>query len=89
MREKIVQRWANLLFADALLVGFFYIDDSPERSMKGPPFSIASLELRELMSPYFELLEDTEVADSIPVFAGKERWQVWRRLGDNENVSGS
>lgn len=81
MREKIVQRWANLLIADGLLAGFFNIDDSPERSLKGPPFSISSLELRELMLPYFELLEDTEVADSIPVFFDKERWQVWRRLG--------
>ena len=80
MRAQIVQRWANLLSSDGLLVGFFYVDDAPERSLKGPPFSISSRELYELISPYFELLEDTELTDSIPVFAGNERWQVWRRL---------
>ncbi|MES2049581.1 MAG: methyltransferase [Pseudomonadota bacterium] len=80
MRVQIVQRWANLLSADGLLAGFFYVDDAPERSLKGPPFSISSPELQELISPFFELLEDTEVTDSIPVFFGKERWQVWRRL---------
>jgi len=24
-------------------------------------------------------IEDAPVGDSIPVFEGKERWQVWRR----------
>lgn len=80
MRAQIVQRWASLLSSDGLLVGFFYVDDAPERSLKGPPFSISSRELYELISTYFELLADTELTDSIPVFAGKERWQVWRRL---------
>lgn len=80
MRAQIVQRWANLLSADGLLAGFFYLDDASGRSLKGPPFSISSSELRDLISPYFELLQDTAVADSIPVFVGKERWQVWRRL---------
>lgn len=79
MREKIVQRWAELLSADGMLVGFFIVDDAPERSLKGPPFSISSRELHDLISPYFTLLEDAEVTDSIPVFVGKERWQVWRR----------
>lgn len=80
MRAQIVQRWADLLPADALLVGFFYVDDSAERSPKGPPFSITSNDLSAIMAPYFELFEETEVADSIPVFLGKERWQVWRRM---------
>lgn len=80
MREKIVQRWATLLPAGGLLTGFFYLDDSAARSLKGPPFSISSAQLQALMSPYFELLEDADVADSIPVFVGKERWQVWRRF---------
>lgn len=80
MRPQIVRRWAELLPAGALLAGFFYIDDSAGRSLKGPPFSIAAAELQALISPYFELIEDADVADSIPVFAGKEHWQVWRRL---------
>jgi hypothetical protein len=32
------------------------------------------------MVPRFERLDDQAVNDSLPVFVGKERWQVWRRL---------
>ncbi|BBB58963.1 hypothetical protein UNDKW_0690 [Undibacterium sp. KW1] len=80
MRADIVKRWAALLPKGALLAGYFFFDDAPEASLKGPPFTIHSAAFRELMSPYFSLLEEQAVSDSIPVFAGKERWQVWRRL---------
>lgn len=76
MRASIAARWAALLPAGGLLAGFFYFDDAP----KGPPFGIAPDELDALLTPYFERIEDLPVTDSIPAFAGKERWQVWRRL---------
>lgn len=75
MRAAIAARWAALLPAGGLLAGFFYFDDAP----KGPPFGIAPDELGALLTPYFERIEDQPVADSIPAFEGKERWQVWRR----------
>lgn len=78
MRPEIAKRWAELLPAGALLAGFFFLDESAERSLKGPPFSITGAQLEALLLPYFELLEDVAVSDSIAVFAGKERWQVWR-----------
>jgi len=68
-----------LLPTDGLLAGYFFFDDAADASKKGPPFSIHSEHWKELLEPYFELLEDSSVSDSIPVFAGKERWQVWRR----------
>lgn len=80
MRARIAMRWVALLPAGSLLAGFFYIDDSAERSLKGPPFSITHTELQALMTPYFELLEQRAVSDSLAVFGGNERWQVWRRL---------
>jgi SAM-dependent methyltransferase len=80
-RPDIIRRWAALLPAGGLLAGFFFIDNSLDPSLKGPPFSITTDELYRLLYSYFELLEDSEVTDSIAVFAGKERWQVWRRLG--------
>lgn len=80
MRASIVKRWAALLPPGALLAGFFYIDDSEQRSPKGPPFSITSEALHALMAPHFELLEECAVSDSLPVFGNNERWQVWRRL---------
>lgn len=75
MRPAIVKRWAALLPPEGLLIGFFFFDDAP----KGPPFGIAPDELAALMMPYFERIADEPVSDSSPVFAGKERWQIWRR----------
>jgi SAM-dependent methyltransferase len=74
----VVQRWATLLPPGGLLGGFFFFDDVP----KGPPFGADPLQLAALMSTVFDLLEDCAVADSIPIFDGKERWQLWWRRQD-------
>jgi SAM-dependent methyltransferase len=57
------------------LAGFFYWSDAPG----GPPFGLKAGELEALLAPAFDCIADAAVADSIPVFAGRERWQVWRR----------
>ncbi len=75
MWPQVAERWAVLLPAGASLAGFFYFDDSP----KGPPFGTTLQELDALLTPYFERIEDKPVSDSVPVFQGKERWQLWRR----------
>jgi hypothetical protein len=75
MRARVVSRWADLLSAGGLLAGFFYFDGAG----KGPPFGMEPGELAALMSPCFEKVDEQPVPDSIPVFAGKERWQVWKR----------
>ena len=72
---QVARRWAQLLPPGGLLAGFFFFDDAP----KGPPFGISHAELDQLLREDFECVEDAEVADSIPVFAGKERWMVWER----------
>ena len=72
---QVAARWAELLPSGGLLAGYFYFDDAP----KGPPFGSEMTQLDALMAPYFERLEDRLALDSIPVFVGKERWQVWRR----------
>ena len=77
MWPLVAARWAELLPAGALLAGFFFFDDAP----KGPPFGINRPQLDALLHGSFELEEDGPASDSIPVFAGKERWMVWRRLG--------
>lgn len=77
-------RWAQwgakiptLVRPGGRLAGFFFFDDNE----RGPPFGIAHARLRELLDPHFTLLEDAPVpaAQSVPVLAGKERWQVWER----------
>jgi len=75
MWPRVVQRWAQLLPAGALLLGYFFFDNNP----KGPPFGADREQLAQLMSAHFELEQDDPVEDSIPVFQGKERWMAWRR----------
>jgi SAM-dependent methyltransferase len=70
-------RVAELVRAGGELAGFFYFDDNE----RGPPFGISAQRLGELLLPAFELTQDLQIppAQSLPVFKGKERWQVWRR----------
>ncbi|MFC5481308.1 methyltransferase [Massilia suwonensis] len=75
MRPQVAARYAELLPADGLLAGFFFFGSAP----KGPPFAIPRSELEALLAPHFELVEEGEVVDSLPVFGGQERWMVWRR----------
>ncbi|GAB3461931.1 hypothetical protein GCM10027321_23100 [Massilia terrae] len=75
MWPQVAARWAELLPPGGLLAGFFYVDDAP----KGPPFGTTIAELDALLAPHFDCIADAAVTDSIPVFAGKERWMTWRR----------
>jgi hypothetical protein len=76
---KLRIAWAaqvsRLLLPGGRLFGFFYFD----QTAKGPPFGIDPETLTSLLSKDFELIEVRVPTDSIPVFAGKEKWQVWQR----------
>lgn len=69
------ERMAALLPAGGLLAGFFFL--CPD--LKGPPFGILPEQLETLLDGRFERIEDAPAEDSLPVFAGRERWQVWRK----------
>jgi hypothetical protein len=70
------RRMGELVAPGGVLAGFFFFDAGE----RGPPFPLHSqAELDGLLTPAFERIEDAPVDDSIPVFSGKERWQVWRR----------
>jgi SAM-dependent methyltransferase len=75
MWPLVAARWAQLLAPGALLVGYFFFDEAAKR----PPFGIQRAQLEQLLRADFECVADDAVSDSIPVFAGKERWMVWRR----------
>lgn len=68
-------RMAQLLPPGGLLAGLFFLSDEP----KGPPFGIQPEQLDALLATDFICRADTPVDDSLPVFAGRERWQVWER----------
>lgn len=70
------KRVAELVEPAGRLAGFFLFDTND----RGPPFGLSSqAELDALLADSFERIADEAVDDSIPAFAGKERWQVWRR----------
>jgi SAM-dependent methyltransferase len=79
--RRLWPQWAarvtELVRPGGELAGFFYFDDNE----RGPPFGISRERLAELLHKDFELVDDEAVppSKSIPVFQGKERWQVWRR----------
>ena len=75
MWPRIIERYAALLPSGALLAGFFFFDTTP----KGPPFGAGAGVLEALLTLAFEQIDDQPVPDSIAAFAGRERWQVWRR----------
>ena len=70
-------RVAELARPGGLLAGFFFFDDND----RGPPFGISPARLHALLDAAFELTADEAVpaAQSVPVLAGNERWQVWKR----------
>ncbi|TWI61223.1 thiopurine S-methyltransferase [Pseudoduganella lurida] len=71
----VARRWAELLPSGGLLAGYFFL--GPTES--GPPFAIERSQLDALLAPWFTLAADEAVTDSLPVFAGRERWLEWRR----------
>jgi hypothetical protein len=76
MRPDWARGMARLVKPGGSLAGFFYFDEGE----RGPPFPLhAQQELDRLLEPAFARVIDEAVPDSIPVFAGRERWQVWRR----------
>ncbi|CAN5749208.1 hypothetical protein BH09VER1_BH09VER1_11860 [soil metagenome] len=70
-----VQRVAASLRSGGLLAGFFFFGPEPEP----PPHPLPLEGLSSLFGDAFEQIEDSPVADSLQLFAGKERWQVWRK----------
>ena len=75
------QRCAALLRPGGSLAGFFFVDEAAAEPRRGPPFAVTSAELHGLLDAAFDLVADGAVAaeESAAVFAGRERWQQWRR----------
>lgn len=71
----IAAQCARMLRSGGCHVGFFYFGDKED----GPPFGLAPRDDARLFAEEFSLLVDQPVQDSLPLFAGKERWQVRRR----------
>jgi SAM-dependent methyltransferase len=77
-------RWADaveqLLKPGGRVVGYFVIDPQLDARRRGPPFAALRAEVDALLRGF--VLEEciaVPAAQSIPVFADREFWMVWRR----------
>jgi thiopurine S-methyltransferase len=75
--ESYVNQVFNLLGPGGLLAGFFYYGEEPEP----PPFPLTQEGADSLFAARFQLVEDVAIpnAESLPLYAGAERWQVWQK----------
>jgi len=73
LRPGYAERARELLAPRGRLAGLFFFEDGE----RGPPFGVKAGELELLLGGRFERIIDMSVSDSIPIFQGKERWQVW------------
>jgi SAM-dependent methyltransferase len=77
--SRWADRVAEVTAPGGRLAGFFFWSEAPG----GPPFGLRAGELESLLGPAFDPTADAAVTDSVPVFSGRERWQVWRRRGQD------
>ena len=75
------ERCARLLSPGGRLAGLFVIEGEVPAPRRGPPFATTLAELRGLLDRAFVLVAEAAVppAESLPVFAGRERWLQWAR----------
>ena len=73
--QDYAARMRQLIRPGGKLVGFFLYGEESEP----PPYPLTTAQAGELFSRDFILTQDEPVTDSLPVFAGKERWQEWTR----------
>lgn len=70
-----VNRVASLLKPNGKLVGIFVYGHEEEP----PPYCLTSSDSLNLFGKFFDLEEDKEIKNSLPLFQGMERWQIWTK----------
>lgn len=73
--ESYACRIESLLKPGGLLVGIFFYGEGDEP----PPYPLTRELAHALFGGVFELKTDLVLTDSLPVFAGGERWQEWQK----------
>jgi SAM-dependent methyltransferase len=66
------QRMRELLRPGGKLIGFFLYGNEDEP----PPYPLTKEGARQLFGRNFARVTDESVLDSLPVFSGRERWQI-------------
>jgi SAM-dependent methyltransferase len=84
-RTDYRNRMTQLLKHGGALIGYFYYQKTDPKD--GPPFGLAWGEGDVLFGRHFILTKDVAVADSLPLFVGRERWQERRRTAYVESAA--
>ena len=72
--KSYVARVVQLLHPNGVLAGVFLYGQESEP----PPYPMTEQMAADLFGDRFELETNEAVTDSLPIFAGQERWQEWR-----------
>jgi SAM-dependent methyltransferase len=75
------QRLAQVLAPAGRVAGLFVLEATLPEPRRGPPFVATAAELHALLAGAFTLVDEADIApaESIAVFAGRERWMDWQR----------
>jgi SAM-dependent methyltransferase len=68
-------RMRQLIRPGGKLIGFLLYGDEPEP----PPYPLTESGAVQLFGREFTRTHDELLADSLPIYSGKERWQEWTR----------
>ena len=68
-----VKRMIQLLRPSGKLAGIFLYGDQADP----PPYPLTPAKVTDLFGKNFSLIKTSLVTDSLPLFAGNERWQEW------------
>ena len=79
---QYARRMAELLVNGGELIGLFLYGHEDEP----PPYPLTENQAQELFGEYFTRVVAEPVSDSLPLFAGRERWQVWRKKRGTQGV---
>ena len=73
--EDYVRRVAQLLRVGGKRTGLVFYGNEPEP----PPYPLSDKRAADLFDKQFQLVRNEAVSESVPMFAGAERWQEWSR----------
>lgn len=76
---EYVARMAELLSHDGRLIGHFFFGENDDP----PPYPVTEKMQQSLFSPALTRLHDEPAVDSLPMFGGCERWQIWQKKPAN------
>jgi len=74
--NEYAARIANLLRPAGLLAGIFFYGEESDP----PPYPLSRERAGEIFGKDFRLRKTEPVTDSLPIFAGQEKWQEWDRI---------